>query len=149
MSKCTECGAVRSDESTCQDDFYQMLYWENETPGHGAVHHLMVLCYHLQHPSLYSQDGLAAARRLLVDFVVKGLEPEQVRKQNRDKVDSGKRAWKIKANAGSAGSYPHPVAWRITAADVVGRGANHYLDSVREWAQSIYDELEKRAGQYE
>jgi hypothetical protein len=32
--------------TTCQDNFYQMLYWEAENPALGIVHHLMVLSSH-------------------------------------------------------------------------------------------------------
>ncbi len=32
----------------------------------------MVLCYHLQHPSLYSPEGLDEAKRLLIEFLEHG-----------------------------------------------------------------------------
>jgi Family of unknown function (DUF5946) len=60
-----------------------MLFWENENPGYGQVHHLMVLSYHLQHPSLYSPEGLSAAIHLLTDFWERGVPTEEVRKRNR------------------------------------------------------------------
>ena len=56
---CSECGETLADGRTCADDFHQLLFWENERPELGEVHHLLVLCYHLQHPSLYSAEGLA------------------------------------------------------------------------------------------
>ena len=72
--RCPECGASWTNGQTCDDYFHQMLFWEVENPGDGAeVHHLMVLCYHLQHPSLYSPAGLSEARRLLAEFVERGL----------------------------------------------------------------------------
>jgi len=85
---CSECGAVLQDEKTCQDHFYQMLFWENEYPGYGEVHHLTVLCYHLQHPSLYSPEGLSGGIQLLADFVERGVTPEDSRKRSRAAVDS-------------------------------------------------------------
>ena len=42
IQACTECGAKWHEEKTCQDSFYQMLFWENEYPGHREVHHFMV-----------------------------------------------------------------------------------------------------------
>lgn len=140
---CPECGAAWTDGQTCQDDFHQMLYWENEDPANGEVHHLMVLAYHLQHPSLYTPDGLKAAQGLLVDFLEKGLTTEEVRKRNRDVVDSGKRDWKIKATATSQGAYDHPVTWTMTASDVVVAGIARYRESVRAWAHSIYEALKE------
>jgi hypothetical protein len=88
LSFCPECGAPWQVGLTCADCFHQMLYWENENPLLGAVHHLMVLAYHLQHPSLYSPEGLAYSLQLLADFLKHDLTPEQARKQNRFVVSS-------------------------------------------------------------
>jgi hypothetical protein len=134
---CPECGAVWGAEQTCEDSFHQMLFWEAEYPAYGEVHHLTVLCYHLQHPSLYSPEGLNEARRLLVELVEHGAAPAEVRQRNRARVDSSKRDWKIKATATSHGSYDRVIDWPLTAADVVAGGTDHYCDNVRRWAQSI------------
>ena len=136
--RCPECGAVWANEQTCEDHFHQMLFWEAENPAYAAeVHHLMVLCYYLQHPSLYSPDGLKEARRLLVEFVERGASPGEVRQRNQARVDSSRRDWKIKATATSHGSYDRAVAWPMTAADVVTAGAEQYCDKVRAWAGTI------------
>jgi hypothetical protein len=118
-----------------------MLFWEAENPGYGEVHHLTVLCYRLQHPSLYSPDGLKEGRRLLVEFVERGASPVEMRKRNRAYVDSGRRDWKIKATAASHGSYDHAMMWTMTAADVIAGGADHYCDNVRAWARTINETL--------
>jgi hypothetical protein len=135
INQCPECGKSWQDGLTCQDYFYQMLYWEAENPALGEVHHLMVLCYHLQHPSLYSPEGLQGAQQLLADFVAKGITPQEVRQEKRSQVDSGRRKWKIKGTPGCRGSYEHPMAWEMTAADVVAGGAESYCANVRKWAQ--------------
>lgn len=140
-STCPECGALVTDTKTCRDDFDQMLFWESEDPNRWEVHHLMVLCYHLQHPSLYSVEGLQYSRDLLDKFVAQGISPVEVRKQSRDQVANGNRKWKITARPNSIGAYDHPIAWTLTAADVVTNGADAYCDSVRLWAQSVYDAL--------
>ncbi len=124
--RCSECGAIRLNGGTCQDDFYQMLYWEAEEPARGEVHHLMVLCYHLQHPSLYSPDGLRHALGLLEDFVVHGASPVEIRRRNRDKVASDQRTWPITARPDAHGTYDHPIVWTMMAADVVAGGADRY-----------------------
>ncbi len=139
---CPECGAPWPDGSTCQDCFSQLEAWEFENPAERyAVHHLMVLCYHLQHPSLYAPDGLNYAKQLLVDFVDGGVTPQEVRERSRNKVDSGKRTWKIKPKPGLTGSYAHPIRWRMTAADVIANGADSYCNSVRAWARLVLEDI--------
>jgi hypothetical protein len=118
-----------------------MLFWENEDPARGEVHHLMVLCYHLQHPSLYSAEGLRHARGLLTDFVENGLSPEQARNRNRERVDSGKRDWSITARPGDLGAYDRPIQWTMTAADVVAGGVEGYCGNVRGWAKAVYESM--------
>jgi hypothetical protein len=145
MEICPECGAAWRGGITCEQHFHQMLFWEAENPEYGIVHHLMVLCYHLQHPSLYSPDGLDTAKRLLTDFLVRGLTPAEVRRDNRHAVDSGNRAWKIKGTPNSRGSYQHPIQWQMTAADVIASDADHYCESVKAWAWSIYETLQASA----
>jgi hypothetical protein len=141
QEKCPECGALWTGGLTCQDHFHQMLYWENEFPGHGEVHHLMVLSYHLQHPSLYSPDGLVYARQLLDDMLERGLSPVDIRRQRSAQVDSGARSWKVTARPGAHGSYEKPPKWTMTAADVIARGAEDYPQSVRDWIKTIHQAI--------
>ncbi len=143
MSKvCPECGAALNEESTCQEIFGQLLVWEHENPEERyPVHNLLVLCYHLQHPSLYSPDGLRYAQKLLVEFVENDASPQEVRRRDRGRVDSGRRNWKITARDGSVGAYPNPIHWTLTSADVIARGPDRYADSVREWARSVLVDL--------
>ncbi len=138
---CPECGASVPKGSTCQDYFSQMLAWENEKPENWQVHHLTVLCYYLQHPSLYSPDGLREAKQLLIEFVENGVSPQEMRRRSRDQVDSGTRKWKVTATADSHGAYLHPIQWKMTAADVVANGIDAYCDSVRAWARSMLDTI--------
>jgi hypothetical protein len=142
LNRCPECQMPLADGATCQDDFHQMLFWETEQPNLGVVHHLMVLCYHMQHPSLYSADGLENAKTLLIDFVTRGLSTERVRKQNRDQVDSGKRQWKVTARPDSHGTYTYPVNWTMTARDVVAGGMDHYIENTQAWAKSVLAALQ-------
>lgn len=142
---CPECSAAWQEGQTCQDYFYQMLAWEHEKPANLLVHHLMVLCYHLQHPSLYSPEGLRGAIRLLDDFVGRGMTPEQVRKRDRAALNSHERTWKIKGTPASHGDYDRPVQWTTTATDVIAGGVDNYCQSVRTWARSVFETL-KGAG---
>ena len=144
---CPECRATWTEGITCQDHLHQMLFWEAEDPSLGVVHHLMVLCYHLQHPSLYSLEGLQYSIGLLTDFVERGLSPAEVRQRSRDTVDSGNRKWKITATAASKGAYDRPIQWTMTAADVVAAGMPNYCDSVRKWAATMHETLKAALAQ--
>jgi hypothetical protein len=139
--RCKECGALLVEGGTCFDHFYQMLAWENEKPANGEVHNLTVLCYYLQHPGLYSPAGLDYAMSLLVDFLDKGLSPQEVRRINQHPVSSSQRKFKITATPESFGAYARPVHWRLTAADVTAGTLDTYLEKVRGWAQATLDEL--------
>ena len=134
---CTSCGAPHEAGRTCEDDFHQMLYWEAEEPALGAVHHLMVLCYHIQHPALYSPDGLKFSIGLLRQFVETGALPQDVRKRIAPQVDSGKRSFKVKGTPESHGLYERPVPWWMTASNVISTGKANYIESVKGWARSV------------
>jgi len=119
-----------------------MLFWEADYPAYGAeVHHLLVLCYHLQHPSLYSPVGLKAAKQLLLEFVEQRASPAEVRQRYQARVDSSQRDWKITGTPAAHGSYDPPIQWTMTASDVVAGGAENYCDNVRLWARAINERL--------
>lgn len=140
QSACPECGTVWHDGRTCQDDFHQILFWEAEFPEYSIVHHFMVLCYHMQHPSLYSPETLDAGKQMLADFLA-GMPPSEIRRNLRDNVDSGQRTWKVRGTADAHGVYERPVTWTMTARDVVEAGADRYVESVKTWARSMHDAL--------
>jgi hypothetical protein len=118
-----------------------MLYWENENPELGTIHLLMVLSYHLQHPSLYSPTDLQFSLQQLIDFLEGGLSLRQALKNNRAILDSGSRKWIFTPKLGSMGVYKYPTTWHMTVQDVVDAGANHYVDSIQTWACSILADL--------
>ncbi|CAG0985858.1 hypothetical protein ARNL5_02836 [Anaerolineae bacterium] len=140
MPVCPQCGAVQQQGLSCEEAFHQMLYWEAENPANGAVHHLMVICYYLQHPRLYSPEGLAWGMKLLADFLT-GMTPAEMRTRMRVDVDSGSRRYKIGGTPASYGVYSHPIQWSHTAVRVVEAGPVCYCQSVRAWAQAVYTDL--------
>jgi hypothetical protein len=139
--RCPECGAAWTDSTSCADHFDQMAIWEFEDPSLYAVHHLMVLCYHLQHPRLYSPEGLDFGMRLLVDFVEGSLSPMEARRRYGSDFDSGSRKFTVRSTPSSHGAYTHAIEWRMTAGDVVGGGADNYCDNVRAWARLTLEAL--------
>lgn len=139
---CPECRASLSDHQSCRDYFHQMCFWELENLAvYGVNHHLMVLCYHLQHPSLYSQPGLLGAMRILAEFIERGVTPQDMRRRLSRQVDSRSRNYKISGTLANHGKYLHPVKWEMTAADVVAGGIHNFVDNVSVWAHSVYRSL--------
>jgi hypothetical protein len=141
--RCPECGAAWRDDLTCQDHFHQILSWESEYPDQTrAVHHLLVLCYYLQHPHLYSPQGLEGAKQLLVAFVEEQATPDEVRRRQRGAAGSGIRAWKITGTPAAHGAYARPIQWpitvvEVTAGDLVGGNARGLA-----WARAAVVALE-------
>jgi hypothetical protein len=126
---------------SCQTRFDEFLVLEFSDPGYGAVHHLTVAAYLLQHSSQLTREGWLYERDLLRAFIIENKPPSLIRKQNRDKVDSGKRDFKIKSKTGQ------PViaktTWAKTICDVRAENAETYCADVTEWAKSAFGESEK------
>lgn len=138
---CPDCGTAWINDRTCHDHFLEMLFWENENSALAIVHHLMVLCYHLQHPRLYSPQGLDYGKNLLVEFLERGTTPAQIRRRNGRQITSRSRKWKIMGSPEEQGVYEKPVNWTMTAADVVLAGVECYCESVRAWARATLIDL--------
>jgi hypothetical protein len=119
-----------------------MLAWEIEEPKNLQVHHLTVLCYYLQHPALYSPEGLQHGRSLLKKFVVHNEKPQVIRQQAKSTLASDKRTWKIKGTADSHGTYSPPIKWQMTAADIIESGIENYIQNIHRWSRLIYDQLQ-------
>lgn len=134
---CPECGAQHRDGSSCETDFHQMLFWESEDPQRWEVHHLMVLCFYMQHPARYSPETLAGSRQMLADFVEGGITPGEMRRRNKVKLSSTNRKFKITGTAERHGVYDHPIPWTMRTVDVVAAGPDPYCESVRAWAASM------------
>lgn len=146
--RCPECHAAWCDRLTCRNHLDQMLAWEFENPASaGLVHHLTVLCYNLQHPSVYSPEALASAQTILVQFVVHGVSPQQVRQEIRQTHASGRRTYKVTGTPTSQGRYAFPVHWTMTIGDVAAGGLEGYCDRVRAWALAVYESI-RDSGNY-
>ena len=137
---CTICGAKLPKETTCQDLFDLNQLKEIEQPEYYALHHLSVLCYMLQH-NIYSRSGWLGARDLLYQFVNRGLTPTAARRQNRKKLDSGKRDWSLTKGEKLVGV--ESVVWTNTIVDVRLDTAEHYSADVRLWAEKVLADTER------
>lgn len=129
---CPECGAA---DNACEIRYHECLVKEFEDTGYGAVHHLTVATYMLQHSSKMTREGWLFERQLLHEFLVEKKSPAAIRKQNRDVVDSGKRTFKIAEKNGT--SKISLTQWTKTILDVRLENADVYCADVEAWARSV------------
>lgn len=132
---CPECGAVN-----CRSRFDEFLVLEFTDAGYGAVHHLTVTAYMLQHSSQLTREGWLHERELLREFLVDNKPPAFIRKQNRDLVDSGRRTFKIKSRDGQRSI--QKSTWTKTILDVRAENAEEYCADVTHWARSVLEDAE-------
>ena len=137
---CPECGAP---DQLCQTRFDEFLVLEFTDAGYGAVHHLTVAAYMLQHSSKLTREGWLHERELLREFLIENKPPETIRKQIKDNIDSGKRTFKFKSKTGV------PVitksAWTKTILDVRAENAETYCADVTAWAMATLEDAEAMA----
>jgi len=134
---CPEC---RAPDNGCEARFHEFLILEFEDAGYGTVHHLTVVTYMLQHSSKLTRAGWLHMRGLLREFLVENKPPEIVRRQNKNKVDSGRRKWKIKSEDGL--SKISRNEWTKSILDVRTENPELYCQDVTAWARSTLEESE-------
>jgi hypothetical protein len=134
---CPECGAP---ETLCQMRFDEFLALEFTNAGYGAIHHLTVTAYMVQHSSKLTREGWLHERELLREFLVENKPPAFIRKQNRDLVDSGKRTFKIKSRDGKP--VINKTSWTKTILDVHTENAEVYCADVSAWARAALEDAE-------
>jgi len=134
---CPECGA---EDGACEARFNEFLVLEFTDAGYGAIHHLTVATYMLQHSSKLTREGWLHMRGLLREFIVENKPPAFIRKQNKDLVDSGKRDFKIKSKTGER--IISKSAWTKTILDVRTVSAEVYCADVDEWAKLTLEDAE-------
>ena len=138
MSNCPECGAPNTLCQTCFDEF---LVLEFTDAGYGAVHHLTVATFMVQHSSRMTREGWMYERDLLREFLVENKPPQLVRKQIKNSVDSGKRTFKFKSKTGVP--VINKITWAKTILDVRAENAEVYREDISAWARSVLEETEK------
>jgi hypothetical protein len=137
MSNCPECGAPNK---LCQTRFDEFLVLEFTDAGYGAVHHLTVATFMIQHSSKMTREGWQYERDLLREFLVGKKTPAMMRKQIKDTVDSGKRTFKFKSKTGVP--VINKTAWAKTILDVRAENAEVYREDINAWARSVLEEAE-------
>ncbi len=135
---CPECSAP---DNACEIRFNECLALEFSDAAYGAVHHLTVAAYVLQHSSKLTREGWLHERKLLREFLVENKPPAYIRKQNKDLVDSGKRTFKIKSRDGKP--VISKTTWTRTILDIRLDNAEAYCEDVMAWARSVLEDSEE------
>ena len=138
MSNCPECGAP---ENLCQARFDEFLVLEFTDAGYGAVHHLTVAAFMVQHSSKMTPEGWRYERDLLREFLVEKKTPAAIRKQIKDTVDSGKRTFKFKSKTGVPAI--NKRSWTKTILDVRAENADAYRQDINVWARAVLEDAEQ------
>lgn len=132
---CPECSAP---DLLCQTRFDEFLVLEFTDAGYGAVHHLTVAAFMVQHSSRMTREGWMYERELLREFLIENKPPSYIRKQNKDRVDSGKRTFKIKSRDGKR--IIEKSTWKKTIVDVRTENAEVYCEEITSWARSVLED---------
>jgi hypothetical protein len=138
--KCPLCGGEFTSVEQCRERFDLCMALEYENPAaYGAVHHLSVACYMLEH-NAYSAEVWQEARNMLAGFIRDGITPEQVRRQNRSRFDSRHRSWSVTTGA----KLPEfdSIVWSRTIADVRLDDPETYCKDVILWAEAVLADTE-------
>lgn len=140
LQKCPQCGADLPPEEPCQYRFDVCMALEYENPTtFGAVHHLTVACYMLQH-NAYSREVWLEARKMIAQFVQDGIPPAEMRRRYRLKLESRHRTWRVTKDAKL--SEFDTIIWTRTIADVRFGDPQVYCADVKRWATSALADTE-------
>lgn len=135
--RCPECGAP---DAACEIRFHECLALEFQDPAFGVVHHLTVTAYMLQHSSQMTREGWIHQREILHQLLIEDKPPAFIRQQNKDLVDSGKRAFKIKSKDGKP--VINKTTWTKTVLDIRMENAEEYCEDVIAWASFVLQDAE-------
>lgn len=142
-ARCDECGALHRGGVTCRACFEALLAFENERPvAFGAVHHLTVACYFLQHPRGYNASALQMWRDLLADSLDGRVTAKDLIRRAGRQFNGARRVRDPRA------ALPAwwPPAWPVTV-DAVLRPDEQptidtYVQRAYEWAGQTRAQLE-------
>lgn len=145
MPLCPDCGVTVADDGTCRAMFDELLAHEYAfPPAFGAVHHLTVAAYSLQHPRGYSRDAIGTWRTMIADSLDGVATPAEFLRRARAEFDGAVRV----REPGAEPPPEWPRSWPMTVADVIvppgeTPDAAGHIDRVRRWAASIRTALEQ------
>jgi hypothetical protein len=125
--------------------FDELLAHEYAFPAaFGAVHHLTVAAYSLQHPRGYSRDAIGMWCTMIADSLDGVATPAEFLRRARAEFDGAVRV----REPGSEPPAGWPQSWAMTVADVIvptgeTPDAAGHIERVRRWAASIRRALDE------
>lgn len=141
-TQCPECGGQFTAKETCTDQYYACMALELTDPAYGAVHHLTVPAYMLQHPSQLSADGWQAMVQILHEFLVDGVSPARMRQVIQQQQKRQPKSFSMVKGAPAA----QPAwVWRKTIMDVRLDDPTIYCADVRAWAEAVHHDIHQHA----
>ena len=136
-ARCPECGGLRVDGMTCQEQLAVILGWESQDPELLNLHFYTVASFNLQHPGQFTDEALTELRRTFV-AAFDGTTPLKKLRRRMGATFEGSRRVLKEQDA----RHPVPKEWKVTISDVVGaarpEGAAY---RVRRWASAVRSEL--------
>ncbi len=147
MVACPDCGAAIADDGSCRSLFEALIAHEYAFPtSFGAVHHLTVAAYYLQHPRGYSRAAIRGWHTIISESLDGSATPAEFLRRARARSREGVRI----RERGAAPPEGWPRGWPMTVADVVVplRGipdADGHISRVRQWAACIRTTLDELA----
>ena len=138
---CPHCGAAYRGGPECEARFHRCLALEFEDPTtFGAVHHLSVSCYMLQHDG-YSAPAWLEVREMVARFLREGTPPREMARRRRPLYDQSRRGWSVTRGERVPGI--ERIRWSRTIADVRFDDVDTYCADVRRWAEAVVADTEE------
>lgn len=137
MTHCDDCGAAIPEGDTCRSMFERLLAHEYAFPeAFGAVHHLTVATYSLQHPRGFSGDAIRMWRIIIAESLAGVSTPANFLERARAHFTGGIRV----RQPGAEPPDGWPRTWPMTVADVIPPpneepSASPHIERVLRWAR--------------
>lgn len=143
-ARCPECGAALPRAMTCQDILYRMLALEYQHPSaFGAVHHLTVMCYNLQHPNAFTDAFWHATAAQLTEVVEQNLPVAYLRQRGKRAWTPARRLFKITGTPTES----HRTSWPMCIDAIVTEDPQEYVAHVQAWARVIVQAIQAESSQ--
>lgn len=147
MARCPDCGAPIGDKSNCRSLFDELLAHEYAFPAaFGAVHHLTVAAYYLQHPRGFSRAAIRGWHTIIAESLDGTATPAEFLRRARTRSDARVRIRERDAKPPDA----WPRTWPMTVTDVVVPpgdvpNADGHIHRVTQWAKAVRATLDALA----
>jgi hypothetical protein len=127
------------DGRTCFGKYGEILALEFESPAvFGAVHHITVNCYNIQHPDEFTTEAQEWMLSALRDVIEKGLTPAELLERARK---SSGQCLKMRRETVSA-TPVRRIPWSMTVLHIRTDSPEVYTGDIMAWAKSILNDLD-------